>query len=119
MSSQARRVTPFANPPYNRNRGSLICPTSPASRAKTFIFRFSEIHGLIRPSRFHLEGRLANRHKRWNGMRWTCRYRLACDVVADEQNRVVLISRRWDQVCRRSSADDGGYQARHSGESAE
>jgi hypothetical protein len=22
------------------------------------------------------------------------------DIVADEQNRVVLIPRRWDQVCR-------------------
>jgi hypothetical protein len=45
-----------------------------------------------------LEGRLANRHKRWNGMRWTCRNRQACDPSADEQSRVVPIPRRWDQV---------------------
>src|SRR5215467_1078765 len=35
------------------------------------------------------------------------------------QSRVVLIPRRWDQAGRRRSGGDGGYQARHSRESAE
>jgi len=33
------------------------------------------------------------------------------------RNRVVLASRRWGQVCRWLSAGDGGYKARHTGES--
>ena len=49
---------------------SEICQALPR---KIFLFRFSEIHDCIRPSRFHMEGRLANRHKRWNGTRWTLR----------------------------------------------
>jgi hypothetical protein len=33
-------------------------------------------------------------------MRWTLVGRKTSDAPADERNRVVLISRRWDQVLR-------------------
>ena len=39
-----------------------LCQASPG---KIFLFRFSEYSDCIRPSRFHMEGRLANRHRRW------------------------------------------------------
>jgi hypothetical protein len=82
-------------------RGSLICPTCPALAAKIFHFRFSEIHDCIRPSRFHTWRGVwpiaANVGRGCDGRRG---YRQACDVLADERRRVVLIPRRWDQVCR-------------------
>src|SRR5438128_1287498 len=45
-------------------------------------------------------GTYRGRHEREAGMRWTRRAGLTSRRGADERNRVVLISRRWDQVCR-------------------
>ncbi len=56
------------------------------------------------------EGRLANRRERWGRMRWTRRCRQTSDVSRGRRNRVVLISRRWDQACE---TGDAGLTARH------
>jgi hypothetical protein len=58
-------------------------PCCPAARGEKSPFRFSEICDCMPASRFHLEGRLANRRKRGDGMRWTCGSCQACETSAD------------------------------------
>ena len=63
-----------------------------------FNFRFSEKRVLTPASRSLRRGASANRHERWG------RDAMDAEAVRDERgrcgrrNRVVLISRRWDQV---------------------
>ena len=45
-------------------------------------------------------GAYRGRHDTRGGERWTRAQRKTGDAAADERNRVVLISRRWDQVLR-------------------
>jgi hypothetical protein len=60
-------------------------------------------------SRLDKEGRIAIVTTREAGMRWTHSCRKTGDMAADERNRVVLISRRWDQVLRATIPQgDGG-----------
>jgi hypothetical protein len=65
---------------------------------KNFFFHFSEICAYLRASRSLRRGASANRHERWG------RDAMDAEAVQDERgrcgrrNRVVLISRRWDQV---------------------
>jgi hypothetical protein len=61
------------------------------------------------------EGRFANRHERWRGMRWTRTARKTNVPNRGRRSRVVLISRRWYQVgddASRIVAGDGGKKAR-------
>jgi hypothetical protein len=74
----------------------------------TLMFLFCSIpesRGVSRPSRTLGWNAVDVPGRRTNGLK------------RGRRNRVVLIPRRWDQV-RGKPAGDGGYQARHSGESA-
>ena len=60
------------------------------------------------------EGR-TRRHGRRAGCDGRGLHHLTRDAAGGRQRRVVPIPRRWDQVCRRYPASDGGYQARTPG----
>jgi len=91
-----RRTVPAPTRRANHFAYSESCQ---ASFAKILSFRFSEVCDFIRPSRLHLEGRIAIVTDVGSGERWTHWCRQTSGIEADERNRVVPIPRRWDQAC--------------------
>jgi hypothetical protein len=60
-------------------------------------------------------GAFRDRHGRRNGMRWTQAALLTRAPACGRPSRVVLTPRRWRQVSRGNSADDGDKKARSPG----
>src|SRR5262249_46513472 len=96
----------------------LFCPTSPVLPAKIFAFPKDGNYDLTKPSRAHRRAR-RDRHER--------RARDAMDAVLPQDvrrgrvrsSRVVLIPRRWDQVCRSRVGSRRRQESPVSGESTE
>jgi hypothetical protein len=88
---------------------------STRSRAKISLAPSGKSVAQLRASR-PIRGALRDRHGCWCGMRWTLWLHRTSEAQGGRQRRVVLISRRWDQV-RKMMASDGGYQSPDTGES--
>ena len=123
----ARKCTPPDGQIASLNQKSCQAPPT-----KIFVFRFSELHDYPFCVPPPLEGRIAIVTDVGSGMRWTrggsARWSRRRKHPRGRPSRVVLIPRRWDQAygmamsaltdpTRRKPAGDGGYQARHTGES--
>jgi hypothetical protein len=106
------------------NTFNPITPVQPYLQ-KYFSFFFSEIDDILQPSCLHRRG-VSRSSRTWEVGCGGREGLAACHVQADERdscgrrNRVVLIPRRWYQVCDEASlrADDGGQKARRTKEIA-
>ena len=83
-------------PGWPSGKSRAVRTFCPVPARKIFYFRFSENCVLIRPSRPDAEGRSANRHQTWGGMRWTrqCRVRLISQGEAIRERCGVRDERR-------------------------
>src|SRR6185437_16004196 len=92
---------------YFGNRFKWVERSHPWSRQKFFLRRrANQWPQFARPA--PQEGRIAIVTDVGGRMRWTCSLRQTNVGECGRQRRVVLISRRWDQVLRDVSRDDGG-----------
>jgi len=94
-----------------------ICPSSPPSHKNISLFQKPDSVPLILLSLTREEGRSRDRHGGWV---WDAMDALVLQGARRQgrrRRRVVLISRCWIKLAS-IIASDGGYQARHPGESA-
>ena len=90
--------------------------SGPVPFAKIFRFSPDPNHLYIRRHPASSRGAFRDRHGRRGGMRWTRAALLTRALLCGRRSRVVLMPRRWHQVCgTQFPRNDGGKKARSPG----